>query len=46
MWRTPWALAASRGIAATARDQTITATGCAIRQVEEHDLIFGSVRKA
>jgi len=46
MWRTPRALAASRGIAATVRNQTVTATGCAIRQVEEYDLIFSSARKA
>jgi hypothetical protein len=46
MWRTPQALAASRSLAAAVRVETVTASECVIRAVEEYGLVFDSSRKA
>ncbi len=45
-WRTPEALAASRSVAAAIRVETVTASDCVIRAVEEYGLVFDSSRKA
>ena len=44
-WRTPEALAASRSVAAVVRVETVTASDCVIRAVEEYGLVFDSSRK-
>jgi hypothetical protein len=46
MWRTPEALAASRSLAAAVRVETVTASDCVIRAVEEYGLVFDSSRKS
>lgn len=45
VWQTPHALAASRTAGASARAETAAATGCAVRAVEEYDLVVNTARK-
>ena len=45
VWRDPEALAASRIAAAAIRVDTVRATNCVIRSVEEYQLVFSSARK-
>jgi quinol monooxygenase YgiN len=45
VWQDQQALAASRSAAAAIRVDTVAATNCAIRAVEEYRLVFSSVRK-
>ena len=46
LWRTPQALAASRGLAAAVRVETVTTSDCVIRALEEYGLVFDTSRKA
>jgi hypothetical protein len=46
VWRDEDALAASRGVAAKIRVETVEATDCVIRAVEEYGLVSTSARKA
>jgi heme-degrading monooxygenase HmoA len=46
LWRDQDALVKSRSVAAAIRADTVAATGCVIRAVEEYDLVSTSVRKA
>jgi len=46
VWRDKDALADSRSLAASVRVDTVAATGCVIRAVEEYGLIYTSARKA
>jgi len=46
LWRNSEALAATRSVAAAVRVETVTATGCVIRAVEEYGLVSTSARKA
>ena len=45
VWRDPETLAASRSAAAAIRVDTVRATNCVIRSVEEYQLVFSSARK-
>jgi heme-degrading monooxygenase HmoA len=46
LWRNSEALAATRSVAAAVRAETVAATGCVIRAVEEYGLVSTSARKA
>jgi hypothetical protein len=46
LWRNSEALAATRSVAAAVRVETVAATGCVIRAVEEYGLVSTSARKA
>ena len=46
VWRDSQALAGSRSAAAAMRVQAVDATGCVVRAVEEHSLVFSTARKA
>jgi len=46
LWRNSEALAATRSVAAAVRVETVAATGCVIRAVEEYGLVSSSARKA
>lgn len=46
VWRDPETLAASRSAAAAIRVDTVRATNCVIRSVEEYQLVFSSARKS
>jgi len=46
VWRDQDALVGSRSVAASVRVDTVTATGWAIRGVEEYGLVYSSARKA
>ena len=46
VWRDLQTLAGSRSAAAAMRVHTVEATGCVIRAVEEHSMVFSSARKA
>jgi hypothetical protein len=44
IWDSPKTLAASRSVAARVRAETVKSTGCAIRALEEYDLVFSTAR--
>lgn len=46
VWQNSEALAATRSVAAAVRVETVAATGCVIRAVEEYGLVSTSARKA
>jgi hypothetical protein len=46
LWRNQETLAATRSVAAAVRVETVAATGCVIRGVEEYGLVSTSARKA
>ena len=46
LWRNSETMAATRSVAAAVRVETVAATGCVIRAVEEYGLVSTSARKA